>query len=173
MPVKTKPGRSRRLLIGLLLLLLVFLILVYNPVSVRIMTVGVAVAYNIDPVLFYRLIRAESNFRSLAVSPSTAIGLGQIKESTAEYIHVKHRRGMLFVPFYNLRISAKYIKYLHRQFHGNWSLVLAAYNWGETNVTRRMKGVRIESEADYRQRFADILETYHYINKVLPPPKKT
>lgn len=172
MPVRKSKGSSRRALGGLLILLLALLILVYNPVSIRIMTVGVAIWHGLDPAMFYRLIRAESNFRSLAVSPSSAIGLGQVKESTAEYIHMKHRRGMLFVPFYNLRLSAKYIKYLQRQFNGNWSLVLAAYNWGETNVQRRMQGVRIDPDTDYRGRFADILETYHYLNKILPPAKK-
>jgi soluble lytic murein transglycosylase len=172
MPPRKSKGRTRRLAVSLLVLLLLSFILLYNPVSVRLMTVGVAVWHGIDPVIFYRLIRVESNFRSFAVSPSSAIGLGQIRESTAQYIHVKHRRGMLFVPIYNLRMSARYLKYLSRQFNGNWSLILAAYNWGETNVARRMRGIAVEPGADYRSRFKDIPETYGYINKILPPQKR-
>jgi soluble lytic murein transglycosylase len=172
MPKRIKKSRTRRVLVAIPVLLLLFLILIYNPVSIRLMTVGTAVWYGLDPLVFYRLIRTESNFRSLAVSPSSAIGLGQIQESTAQYIHVKHRRGMLFVPFYNLRLAAQYIKYLQGQFNGNWSLVLAAYNWGETNVTRRMAGTNPDREADYRERFRDVPETWHFINKILPPAKK-
>ena len=84
---------------GLVLtILLLLVILTYNPVSVRIMTVGVAVYYKIDPALFYRLIRTESNFRSFAISRKQAIGLGQMQENTAYYINHDHKRGLLFVP---------------------------------------------------------------------------
>jgi len=168
---KTK-GRTKRLFIGLAVLLLVFLVLVYNPVSVRLMTVGTAIWHGLDPGLFYKLIRAESAFRSFAVSPKDAIGLGQIRESTAFYIHEKHKRGMLFVPYYNLRLSAKYVRYLLKRYDGNWSLALAAYNWGETRVSKRIRRIKIEPGADYRQRFRDIPETYNYIGKIMGPPKK-
>lgn len=172
MPRRKVKGRVKRIIYIPLILLLAFLILVYNPVSVRLMTLSVAVWHGINPTIFYRLINAESRFRSFAVSPASAIGLGQIQESTAQYIHVKHRRGMLFVPFYNLSMSARYIRYLQKRFDHNWSLVLAAYNWGENNVERRMRGVAIDPKEDYRQRFSDIPETYHFINKILSPPKK-
>lgn len=168
---KTK-SRGPRVLIALAVVLLVFLVLVYNPVSVRLMTVGTAVWYGLDPVLFYKLIRTESAFRSFAVSPRDAIGLGQIRESTAFYIHEKHKRGMLFVPFYNLRLSAKYVRYLLKRYDGNWSLTLAAYNWGETRVSKRIRRVHIDPQKDYRQRFRDIPETYNYIGKIMGPPKK-
>ncbi|MDP3113868.1 MAG: lytic transglycosylase domain-containing protein [Candidatus Cloacimonadaceae bacterium] len=168
---KTK-GRTKKLLTGFAVLLLVLLITLFNPISIRLMTVGVAIYYGIDPVIFYRLIRTESAFRSFAISPRSAIGLGQIRESTAFYIHEKHKRGMLFIPLYNLRLSAKYIKYLSKRFDGNWSLILAAYNWGETKVSKRMRNIAIDPNQDYRHRFKDIPETYNYINKILPPAKK-
>lgn len=153
--------------------ILILIALVYNPISVRMMSFGVAVVHGIDPMLFYRLIRTESSFRSFAVSPRDAIGLGQIRESTAFYIHEKHKRGLLFVPFYNLNLSAKYIKYLLQRFDGNWSLALAAYNWGETNVSRRMSSISIEPAKDYRMMFSDIPETHNYITKIMGPIKKT
>lgn len=153
--------------------ILILVVLVYNPISVRMMSFGVAIVHKLDPLLFYRLIRTESSFRSFAVSPRNAIGLGQIKESTAFYIHEKHRRGLLFVPFYNLNLSAKYVKYLLGRFDGNWSLALAAYNWGETNVSKRVSTISIEPEKDYRMMFSDIPETHNYITKIMGPIKKT
>jgi len=159
-------------MLGIVLTLLILLILVYNPISVRLMTVGVAVYYGLDPVIFYRLIRAESSFRSFAISPAQAIGLGQIRESTAFYIHKEHKRGWLFVPFYNLKLAAKYLVYLRERFHGNWSLALAAYNWGETNVDSRIGKMTIEQDKDYRHRFKDIPETYNYISKIMPAKNK-
>jgi soluble lytic murein transglycosylase len=164
--------RLKRWFIVLAVLLLVLVILLYNPVSVRVMTVGVAIWHGIDPVIFYRLIRTESSFRSFAVSHRSAIGLGQIRESTAFFIHEKHKRGMLFVPMYNLNLAAKYLKYLKGRFNGNWTLALAAYNWGETKVAKRMNGTKIDAREDYRNRFRDVPETYGYINKILPRAKK-
>ncbi len=167
-----KKSRIKRIVYFPLVLLLILMILIFNPVSVRLMTLGTAVAYGLDPGIFYRLINTESRFRSFAVSPAQAIGLGQIKESTASYVHMSHKRGMLYFPPYNLSISARYLNYLRERFNNNWTLVLAAYNWGESNVEKRMKGIRIDPEADYRESFSDILETYGFINKILPPAKK-
>ena len=172
MPSAKKKSRIRRIIYFPLVLLLVLLILVYNPISVRLMTLSAAVVYGLDPGIFYRLINTESRFRSFAVSPAKAIGLGQVRESTASYVHMSHRRGMLYFPHYNLSISARYLNYLRERFDNNWTLVLAAYNWGESNVGRRMRGIRIDPEADYRERFSDIRETYGYINKIMPPAKK-
>lgn len=164
--------KKRRLSVFVLTCLLLAVILTYNPLSVRLMTVSVAVYYRIDPALFYRLIRTESNFRSFAISRKAAIGLGQIQEKTAHYIDSSHRRGLLFVPLYNLRLSAKYINYLQAKYNDNWSLTLAAYNWGETNVSRRMRSHSIEAKKDYREFFRDIPETYNYIGKIMPNRKK-
>ncbi len=148
-------------------LVLIAIILLYNPVSIRLMTIGIAVYYGLDVGIFYRQIKAESAFRSFAISRKQAIGLGQMQESTAFYIHQKHRRGLLFVPFYNLRLAAKYDLYLLNKFDQNWSLALAAYNWGETNVMRRTRNLTIDPKADYRENFKDIRETYNYIGRIL------
>jgi len=171
-PPSKQKGRITKILRTFLILFLALLVLIYNPVSVRLMTVSTAVIYKLDPRIFYALVNTESRFRSFAVSPAQAIGLGQVKESTARYVHVKHRRGMLFFPPYNLIISARYINYLRGKFNNNWTLVLAAYNWGENNVAKRMRGIDIDPEADYRDRFSDIRETHAYINKIMPRTKK-
>ena len=128
----------------------ILLILVYNPISLRLTTIGVAVYYGLNPVIFYRLIKTESSFRSFVISDAQAIGLGQIKESTAFYIHKEHKRGYLFLPLYNLKLAAKYLTYLKKRYNDNWSLTLAAYNWGESNVNRRISAYQIEKDKDYR-----------------------
>ncbi len=148
-------------------LVLILIIVLYNPLSVRIMTIGVAIYYGLDVGIFYRQIKAESAFRSFAISGKQAIGLGQMKESTAFYIHQNHKRGLLFFPFYNLRLAAKYDIYLLKKFNNNWSLTLAAYNWGETNVLKRTKGMQIDPKTNYKDLFADVRETSNYLNRIL------
>jgi len=169
---KKRKKSSTGIIYSLILVLLVVLILIYNPVSVRLMTVGVGIYYGLDPVIFYRLIRTESSFRSFAISDAQAIGLGQIRESTAFYIHKDHKRGWLFVPFYNLKLAAKYLVYLQERFNGNWSLTLAAYNWGETNVSKRIGKLKIDPDKDYSYRFKDVPETYNYIIRIMPSKNK-
>ncbi len=154
---KNKKSNTGRI-ISILLVLFILLILVYNPISLRLTTIGV--------------IKTESSFRSFAISDAQAIGLGQIKESTAFYIHQDHKRGYLFLPVYNLKLAAKYLVYLKNRYNGNWSLTLAAYNWGESNVNRRLKGIEIEKDKDYSSLFRDIPETYSYITKILYPKNK-
>ncbi len=177
MPRRIRYSRSTKKFLRrfyfILAVLLLTVSIVYNPISVRVMTIGVAVYYRINPVIFYRLIKAESAFRSLAVSHRNAIGLGQIRQSTAHYIKSDHEPKLLYSPLYNLKVSAQYIIYLRKRFDNNWSLVLAAYNWGETNVSHRMLGKKIDPNEDYRERFRDVPETYGYIEKILGSAKKT
>lgn len=161
---KKHKTQKRFIIIGAVLLAI---ILFYNPISIRIMTIGVAIYYGLDAGIFYRQIQAESAFRSFAVSPKSAIGLGQMKESTAFYLHNKHRRGLLFFPLYNLKLAAKYNQYLLAKFGDNWSLSLAAYNWGETNVLRRTKDIKIDPQKNYKDLFKDVPETYKYLDRIL------
>jgi soluble lytic murein transglycosylase-like protein len=172
MSPKKSNSRIKKLCFIILILLLSFFVLIYNPITLRLMTLGVAIYYKIDPKIFYQLIYTESKFYNFALSPAKAKGLGQIKESTAQYIQQKHKHGKLYLPLYNLKLSAKYILYLQERFQGNWTLVLAAYNWGEYNVAQRIKGISIDPKLDYRYKFKDIPETYDYINKIIPPAKK-
>lgn len=174
--MKRSRSSRRKFLRSFYLVLVVLLLsvsLIYNPISVRLMTVGVAVYYRLNPVIFYRLIRVESSFRSLAVSHREAIGLGQVRQTTAHYLIEDHEPKMLYSPLYNLKVSAQYLIYLRKRFNNNWSLVLAAYNWGETLVSRRIGNLDIEPGKDYRNYFRDIPETYEYIGKILGSAKKT
>ena len=149
--------------------LLVLIILLYNPLSARLMTIITARKHGLDRELFYRLISVESSFRSLAYSRSRAIGLGQVQRKTAEYIYPNYFPGILWFPPTNLHISAIYLKYLLNKYRGNVSLSLAAYNWGETNVDRKLRSenITIDSEENYRYLFRNVPETYVFIKNVL------
>lgn len=162
-----KKSKLKRFVLQFILLILALIILLYNPISLRLMTLGYAIYYKLDPIKFYRMISAESSFRSFAVSHQQAIGLGQVQENTAFYMRTSHKRGLLFVPFYNLKISALYMKYLLGRYNGNWSLALAAYNWGETKVDKRIKGISINPQENYVYLFNDIPETRIFITKIL------
>ncbi len=159
--------KNKRLAPILWIILLIFL--VYNPVSVRIMAVTAAAAHGVDTVIFYSLIAAESSFNSFAYSGKRAIGLGQVLPTTARYIYRYYLPGILFFPPANLHISAKYYRYLLDKYGGNHSLSLAAYNWGEGNVDRKLReeSIFISPDADYRVLFRGVPETYHYIYRIL------
>ena len=151
--------------------LIIVVLLIYNPISARIMTVGVAITTNVDIKIFYNLIKAESSFRSLAYSSQKAIGLGQMQVNTFNYVFPKQPGVLIWFPPSNLFASAKYLKYLNKKFKGNWTLTLAAYNWGETNVLKRIRKMNIVSEADYRYKFKDIPETYAFLINILGDKK--
>ena len=162
-----KKSKVKRTILQLIIFVLAVIVLFYNPVSLRLLTLGYAIYYKLDPAKFYRMISAESSFRSLAVSKQQAIGLGQVKEGTAGYINTSHKRGLLFLPFYNLKISALYMRYLLARYNNNWSLALAAYNWGETKVDKRIRDIYIDSDKNYAYLFYDIPETRHFIKRIL------
>ncbi len=147
--------------------LLIAIILLYNPVSVRIYTLFAAMCYHLDSKLFYQQIKSESSFRALAISKANAIGPGQIKTDTHKYISPDIPTIFLWLPFVNICVSAKYMRYLLDKYNHNWSVALAAYNWGETNVDKKLKGIKIERNKDYKKYFKNIKESYHYIKKVM------
>lgn len=80
--------------------------------------------------LFLRLVRQESGWHSLAVSPKGAIGLAQLMPDTARHLGVDPTD-----PQQNLEGGARYLKRQYDRF-GSWPLALAAYNAGPEAVQR-------------------------------------
>jgi soluble lytic murein transglycosylase-like protein len=161
----------KRFIINFFLILFGLFILLYNPISCRILTLIYADLHQLDRDKYYRLIRAESSFRPWVVSRTKAIGLGQVNPITAAYIAPEYEqiKPKLFLPQFNLKISIRYMQYLLNKYQNNWSLALAAYNWGETNVDRVIKKHRLQisTEKNYQYLFTDIHETYYYLAKIL------
>jgi Transglycosylase SLT domain len=93
---------------------------------------SVAAKHDIDARLIQRVIAAESNFNSRAVSPKDAFGLMQLLPETAARYSVVN----MFDPAQNVDAGARYLKALLDQYNGNLPLALAAYNAGPEMVAR-------------------------------------
>lgn len=91
----------------------------------------------VPPSLAYAVMKAESNFREDAVSRAGAVGVMQIKPSTAEYICRK--RGIPYCAErltdgeYNAALGCMYLAYLLERFPDERTAV-CAYNAGEGTV---------------------------------------
>jgi soluble lytic murein transglycosylase-like protein len=110
---------------------------------------GEAVRSGLEPELVAAIVRAESNFRPVAVSEKSATGLMQLIPSTGR----EHGVEDLTDPRANVQAGVKYLRRLNDQYGGNLSLTLAAYNAGEGAV-RKYDGV-----PPYR-------ETQQYVRRV-------
>lgn len=92
----------------------------------------VARQYSVDGRLALAIAMAESNLNADAVSPKSAQGVMQLIPATQERFGVTRP----FDPEQNVRGALAYLKWLHKRFGGDWSLVAAAYNAGEGSVDR-------------------------------------
>ena len=106
--------------------------------------------YRRQPALVLAIIKTESNFGSLALSPKNARELMQLIPATAERFNV----GNAFDPVQNLRGGMAYPRWLLAYFEGDLILVTAAYNAGE-GAAERYRGIPQYSE------------TRHYVRKVI------
>ncbi len=96
----------------------------------------VAKEHGIPPELVQSVIRAESNGNAQALSPKGAMGLMQLMPETAKEYGVSDP----FDPIANLRGGVQYLGDLLREFSGDLSLALAAYNAGPSAV-RKYQGI--------------------------------
>jgi soluble lytic murein transglycosylase-like protein len=92
----------------------------------------IAPEYQVPVPLVIAIIRAESNYDAVAVSPKNAQGLMQLVPDTARRFRVKNA----FDPVQNVRGGIAYLRWLLAYFQGEISLVAAAYNAGEKSVER-------------------------------------
>jgi soluble lytic murein transglycosylase-like protein len=91
-----------------------------------------AAKYAVDPALLAGLVKQESNFNPNAQSGVGAKGLTQLMDSTARGLGVTNS----FDPAQSLDGGAKFLSGLLKQFHGDQSLALAAYNAGPGAVQK-------------------------------------
>jgi hypothetical protein len=102
---------------------------------------NIALEHGLPPMLVKSIIRAESNGDPGAISRKGAMGLMQLMPETAKAYRVSDP----FDPLANIRGGVQYLKDLLREFSGNLSLTLAAYNAGPSAV-RKYQGIPPYSE---------------------------
>lgn len=92
----------------------------------------IAAQHALPPQLLHSVIKVESNYNALAISPKGAQGLMQLIPSTARRFGV----GNVFNPVENIQGGARYLRYLLDLYNEDYPLALAAYNAGEGAVAR-------------------------------------
>lgn len=127
--------------------------------------------FNIDPLLIYSIIKAESNFNKDAKSSSGAKGLMQLMDATAEEIAYKINEPLiikesLYDPEKNIKIGTKYYSELIESFNGNMLLALTAYNAGIGNVNNWIAEGSIRSDGTDIENIP-YKETNMYVRKIV------
>jgi Transglycosylase SLT domain len=92
----------------------------------------IAANNEVEALLVHSVIKAESNYNPLAISPKGAEGMMQLIPSTARRFGVANS----FNAQQNIEGGVKYLKFLMDLFHSDYVKVIAAYNAGEAAVAK-------------------------------------
>ena len=127
--------------------------------------------YNLDKMLVYAIIKAESNFEPNITSHSGAIGLMQIMENTAKETAEKigfhySKKEELYQPETNIMLGTKYFAELLKIYENNINLSLAAYNAGIGNVDKWIQNDIISADGEDIENIP-FKETNNYVRKIL------
>jgi type III secretion protein T len=121
------------------------------PEDVLIHIDSAAAAYDIESSLISAIIRIESGFNQIAVSPKGARGLMQLMPDTAK----RYGATDLYDVRTNIFAGTAYLRDLLVMFDGRIDLALAGYNAGENAVRK------------YKNSVPPYPETKHYVTAVL------
>lgn len=126
--------------------------------------------YDIDPLLTYSIIKAESNFNKSALSSKGACGLMQLMDDTAKEVAtnkvMEYESGTtLYNAEKNIELGVTYFSGLLKQF-GNSSIALAAYNAGSGNVSKWISQGIIKNDGSDIENIP-FKETNMYVRKIL------
>jgi soluble lytic murein transglycosylase len=129
-----------------------------------------AARHGLDPFMIAGLIRQESLFNPVAVSPVGAMGLMQVMPATARGLAGRagvgsFRTSMLTDPDVNVRLGTLFLADQMRRWGGDRNDVFAAYNAGPNRVVRWRTYDERADEDVYVERIP-IAETRDYVKKV-------
>jgi soluble lytic murein transglycosylase len=143
--------------------------LVY-PVLERETLIESSKEHGLDPALVASLIRQESNFNPKATSPVGARGLMQLMPPVGRTL--AKSRGLpnysdesLYDPSVNIRLGTAHLSGLFRKT-SNIGRVLAAYNAGESRVTRWMLKTGTQDPEVFIERIP-FVETRDYVRSIV------
>ncbi len=112
--------------------------------------------HRVDPALVRAIIKAESSFDADAVSRKGAMGLMQLMPRTARSLKLSNP----YDPQQNISGGVRYLRYLLDRFDGNVPLALAAYNAGESRVSRESRIPQISETREYVRRVLRYYKAY-------------
>ena len=124
---------------------------------------------NIDPLLVYAIIKAESNFDDDAVSNKGAMGLMQLMDETAKEVATNelmeyNSEETLYNPEKNIQIGVKYFADL-KEIFGNDAIAIAAYNAGMGTVNSWIEEGIIKADGSDIENIP-YKETNMYVRKI-------
>lgn len=126
--------------------------------------------YDVDPLLVYSVIKAESNFKADAISGAGAMGLMQIMPETYEWLALKTgetevSKEDLLNPEINIKYGCLFLSILIEKYPQLKSAV-AAYNAGVGNVDNWLHDLTITPDGENLENIP-FPETKKYTEKVL------
>jgi soluble lytic murein transglycosylase len=128
-----------------------------------------AAEYQVDPLLIWSMMRAESVYDPTALSGAGARGLMQVMPDTqswiAEQLKIDLPPGAAFTPEANIRMGAWYLHYLLQQFKGDAELAIAAYNGGQGSVANWLSDPQVANRDDWL-RWIGFGQTREYLERV-------
>lgn len=130
-----------------------------------------AMLRKVDPYLIWSIMKAETQFKSDAISPVGAVGLMQFMPYTSQKVaqilkERDHDPKILFQPDAAVQHGAVYLKKLSREFDDQLPLVAAAYNGGPHRVKLWLRNFG-EIDFDVFVEHIPFAETRTYVKRVL------
>ena len=125
----------------------------------------------IDPLLTFAIIKAESNFQTDIISSSGAIGLMQLMPATAEEVgkelgETVIANEVLYNPEKNIKMGTRYYAKLLKKYENQYLLALAAYNAGIGKVDSWIKQGILEEDGSNIENIP-YKETNNYVRKIV------
>lgn len=149
---------------------LLFALFYFYPVKHLDIINKYAEIYDLEPEFICAVINVESGFDEKVVSNKGASGLMQIMKTTADWAAEEtyienYSYENIFDSDLNTNIGCWYLSWLMKNYDGDYTLVLAAYNAGSGNVAKWLSDERYSGDGKTLSSIP-FKETENYVKKV-------